>query len=181
MIHTPTFKNIRVPITKATGKTRTITKGKNKGKEKQIRAKTGKYRTQRVQIMKNGRYKFVKNKKGKTGKKLRVTKGSKTKSTSSSTKNVNSGGNKTPVHLAATIGIIAYPAALALMVLTKRIDVITALGLLAAGYTGYNPVTGQANPAAAITNYSSIGAGTFVTWLATKLKINKYFPPHVNL
>lgn len=155
-----------------------------KFKNIRIKMKNGKYRTQKVMVKANGQYKFVKNTKKKStsksrssGRKLRVTK----KKSSSSSKKSNGGKRMGSWHIGATVGILAYPAALALLVLYKQMTAIDALGKLSAGYSGFNPVTGQVDPQAAMLNYGAIAGGTTASFVASKLGINRFYPKNVNI
>jgi len=149
---------------------------------KTFTSKKGKEFQRRVAILPNGQWRFLPSKgssksssKPKT-KKLKVTK------IEVETKNKKGSGNTgSTFHWAAFLGFIGYPASVAIALLTRQITPYEAIGLLTAGYTGVNAVTGQVQPGAALINYGSIGIGAAASKIAAMTKVNSLLPKHCNI
>lgn len=86
-----------------------------------------------------------------------------------------------PWHLAATLGALAVPGAIGVGVVTREIAPIDGVGMLAAAYTAYNPVTGAWNPDLAMANYGAIGIGAAASKIFSKLKLNSLYPKGFNI
>jgi hypothetical protein len=136
-------------------------------------------RLQRVQVLANGKYKFVKN----TGRKTRNRPKSQKKRSARKRRVVrkrisfqkHKGGNSMgkPFHLAANLGLAAVPSFIGLSAAFGEMDWREALGHLVAAYTFWNPMTGSWDPMYGVSNYVCIGAGMAASKLAAKFGLNK--------
>lgn len=137
--------------------------------------RNGKTRIQRVQVLANGRYKFVKNK-GSAAK--AAPKKKKSKSSSKSNPDKKPGGKKMVKrwYVGPIVGASAWPAANALALAFGNITWDVALGNIVAGYVGFDPISGQVNLNALLMNYGSICAGTVASKLAGMFGVNRKLP-----
>jgi len=146
-----------------------------------LKMKNGKTRKQKVQVLKNGQYKFLKNKgtkKKSTSKKKTTTKKKTTNRKKKVVKKKPTGGRKMGKRWYAgpILGAVAYPAANALGLYFGDLTWDQALGNIIAGYVVFNPITGELQWHSALMNYGAIGAGTAASWLAGKFGLNRKLP-----
>lgn len=152
--------------------------------------KNGKTRTQKVQVLASGLYKFVKNTKStrKTStKKKKPGKTRKKRVTKIKTGFKKTGGGSTKTfHIAANLGVLAVPLFLILSAIIpgpngERADWRGVLGSLVAAYSGYNPMLGAWQPEIAMANYGCAFLGTAASKLASKFGLNKMTYKGVNI